>query len=63
MNTEYIKLSQFLKFIGLAETGGHAKILVKELEIKVNGEKETRPGRKLYPGDIVLVDGRKFVVG
>ena len=52
IDTEYITLQQFLKLSGIADTGGQAKILVKELEIKVNGEKENRRGRKLYPGDL-----------
>ena len=56
-------LSQFLKMNDFAASGGQAKILVKELDITVNGEKEDRRGRKLYPGDTVTVNGRKFVIG
>ena len=62
-NNPYITLTQFLKMQNIAATGGQAKYLVKELDITVNGEKEDRRGRKLYPGDIVVVDGRKFVIG
>jgi S4 domain protein YaaA len=62
ITTEYITLQQFLKFAGIAQTGGEAKIMVKEIEIFVNGEKENRRGRKLYPGDTVKVDGKTFVV-
>ena len=62
IKTEYIKLSQFLKFTDVADTGGQAKYLVKMLDITVNGEKEDRPGRKLYPGDVVVIDGRKYTV-
>ncbi len=63
LKKEYITLQQFLKMTGIADTGGQAKYLVKELDITVNGEPEDRRGRKLYPGDIVIVEGRKFVVG
>ncbi|MBQ6451191.1 MAG: S4 domain-containing protein YaaA [Solobacterium sp.] len=63
LKKEYITLQQFLKMTGIADTGGQAKYLVKELDITVNGEPEDRRGRKLYPGDIVVVEGRKFVVG
>lgn len=63
LKKEYITLQQFLKMTGIADTGGQAKYLVKELDISVNGEPEDRRGRKLYPGDIVVVEGRKFVVG
>jgi ribosome-associated protein len=62
ITTEYITLQQFLKFAGIAQTGGEAKILVKEKEIFVNGEQENRRGRKLYPGDEVKVDGKTFKV-
>ncbi|MBE6117107.1 MAG: RNA-binding S4 domain-containing protein [Solobacterium sp.] len=58
----YITLSQFLKKTGIAATGGQAKYLVKELDITVNGEKEDRRGKKLYSGDEVIIDGRKYIV-
>ena len=58
----YITLSQFLKKTGIAATGGQAKYLVKELDITVNGEKEDRRGEKLYSGDEVIIDGRKYIV-
>ena len=58
----YITLSQFLKKTGIATTGGQAKYLVKELDITVNGEKEDRRGKKLYSGDEVIIDGRKYIV-
>lgn len=62
ITTEYITLQQFLKFSGIAQTGGEAKILVKEKEIFVNGEPENRRGKKLYPGDEVKIDGKTFIV-
>lgn len=62
-NSEYITLQQFLKLVGVAATGGQAKIMAHEATITVNGVPETRRGRKLYPGDIVVVEGKKFVVG
>lgn len=58
----YITLQQFLKLKNIASTGGEAKILIQTLDIEVNGEKETRRGRKLYTGDVVLVDGKEYVV-
>ncbi len=59
---DYITLQQFMKVKGVADTGGQAKFLVKELDITVNGEKENRRGRKLYAGDIVVIEGRKYRV-
>ncbi len=51
IHTEHIPLAQALKAAGLADTGGQAKMLVRSGLVRVNGEPETRPGRKLLPGD------------
>jgi ribosome-associated protein len=57
-----IKLDQFLKWIGAAQTGGEAKYRIQEGEIKVNGKVETRRGRKLVEGDSVSIGGKTIVV-
>ena len=57
INTEYITLGQLLKIVDIASSGGEAKILVKELDIKVDGVAEDRRGRKLYPDQIVVIKG------
>ena len=57
-----IKLDQFLKLSGAVDTGGQAKLLIQGGEVRVNGEVETRRGRKLKPGDVVELDGDSFVV-
>jgi ribosome-associated protein len=62
ISTEYIRLEQFLKFCGLADTGGQAKLMIREGLVKVNGEKELRRGKKLVPGDRVEAEGRTFTV-
>ena len=62
ITTEYITLQQFMKLSGIVMTGGEAKIKIKEMDIVVNGEKENRRGRKLYPGDKVKLGGKTFVV-
>lgn len=59
---EPIRLDQFLKFTGLAETGGHAKLLIQNGEVEVNGEVETRRRRKLRAGDIVALGGKELSV-
>jgi ribosome-associated protein len=58
-----IKLDQFLKFVGIAPSGGQAKLMIIDGNVKVNGTVETRRGRKLQTTDTVTVDGRTFVVG
>ncbi|MDJ0591472.1 MAG: RNA-binding S4 domain-containing protein [Pleurocapsa sp. MO_226.B13] len=54
---QYIKLDQFLKWQGIAQTGGEAKIIIKQGMVEVNGEEEIRRGRKLVTGDRVTVAG------
>ncbi|MBF0689611.1 MAG: RNA-binding S4 domain-containing protein [Cellulomonas sp.] len=53
---EPIRLGQFLKLGGIAETGGHARALLDDGAVTVNGEPESRRGRQLRPGDVVEVD-------
>lgn len=48
---DHITLAQALKVVGLAQTGGHAKILIRAGGFAVNGEVATQPGRKLRAGD------------
>lgn len=53
---EYIDLIQLLKAIGLAQTGGHAKMIVDEEMVSRNGELETRKRAKLRKGEVLEVD-------
>ena len=62
IESEYIKLDQLLKLADIASTGGHAKYLIQEGIVKVNGEVEIRRGKKLIPGDIVEVEGNQVKV-
>jgi ribosome-associated protein len=48
-----IRLGQFLKLAGCADTGADARVLLDLGEVEVNGEQETRRGRQLRPGDVV----------
>ena len=57
-----ITLGQALKAANVVGTGGEAKVLIQYGEVLVNGEVETRRGRKLQPGDVVEVGGEKFGV-
>ncbi|MBD2185302.1 RNA-binding S4 domain-containing protein [Planktothrix sp. FACHB-1355] len=60
--TDTIKLDQYLKFIGVAPTGGQAKLLIQDGHVQVNGETEIRRGRQLVTGDRVTVLGRSYQV-
>ena len=57
-----IRLDQYLKYVGLAQTGGHAKYLISEGLILVNGVVEHRRGKKLYEGDKVSYEEKVWVV-
>lgn len=56
ITTEYIKLDQLLKFAELVESGGVAKLFIKESAVKFNGEIMTMRGKKVRVGDRVEVD-------
>ncbi len=53
---DYIELIQLLKAIGIAQTGGHAKMIVDEEMVTRNGELETRKRAKLIVGDVIEVE-------
>lgn len=53
----YITLGQLLKRLDVIQSGGQAKYFLLETEVKVNGEKEMRRGRKIVPGDLVEIAG------
>lgn len=56
IDTEFIKLQDLLKFAGLVETGGQAKILIQDGYVTVKGEICTMRGKKIRNGDIVTLD-------
>lgn len=55
---EFIKLGQAMKKAGLVGSGVDAKFIIQDGQVKVNGETDTRRGRKLYPGDNFEYDGQ-----
>jgi ribosome-associated protein len=62
MDAETIKLDQFLKLMGVVQTGGEAKLLIQNGDVKVNGAVEIRRGRKLVEGDRISVLGDTLTV-
>jgi ribosome-associated protein len=58
-----VTLGQALKVANVVGSGGEAKILIQTGEVRVNGEVETRRGRKLQIGDVVEVEGEELEVG
>ena len=62
LNSEYIELIKLLKLLHIAQTGGHAKIMVEEGEVYVHGKPEFRKRAKLRSGDQVEVAGEKISI-
>lgn len=62
ISTEFIKLDSFLKLANVVETGGMAKVLIKDGEVSVNGETCLQRGKKLRPGDRVEIMGQRLLV-
>ena len=58
----FIKLGQALKLGGFTGSGVEAKLLIEDGKVLVNGECETRRGKKLYDGDIFAVNGEQCIV-
>jgi ribosome-associated protein len=62
VNTKIIKLDSFLKWCGAVSLGSEAKIYVQDGQVKVNGEVETRRGKKLTYGDTVEFEGKIYKI-
>ena len=62
LKDEFIKLGQALKAANLVEDGVEAKYVIQDGLVKVNGETDTRRGRKLYDGDLVTYDGQEIKI-
>ncbi len=59
---DFIKLDSLLKFSGLCATGGHAKNVILDGDVKVNGEVCLMRGKKLYKGDRVEFSGKGIII-
>ena len=62
IHDNFIKLGQALKLSGLVSEGVEAKHIIQNGEVAVNGETETRRGRKLIPGDTFTWQGEEVTV-
>ncbi len=59
---EFIKLDSLLKFADMAATGGHAKIMIQNGEVLVNGEVCLMRGKKIRPGDTVKTQEKEIII-
>ena len=60
IKTDFIRLDSFLKFKGIAETGGQAKQFIQDGIVRVNGQVCESRGKKLRDGDKILVFGDEY---
>jgi ribosome-associated protein len=59
---EFIELIKLLKLLRIAGSGGQAKMMVEDSEVKLNGNPESRKRAKLRPGDLVEIFGKKISI-
>ena len=59
---DYITLINLLKIKQLAQTGGHAKLIVDQGLVHVNGEIETQKRKKLKSGDLIKIDDKTIEI-
>ena len=62
IGTEFIKLEAALKFANAVESGGMAKTVIQDGQVKFNGEICTMRGKKLYDGDIFSFMGANYLI-
>ena len=62
LRDEFIKLGQALKAANLVQDGVEAKYVIQDGEVLVNGEVDTRRGRKLYDGDVLSYQGQEVKI-
>ena len=62
ISTEFIKLQDAMKFANVVYSGGEAKTLILEEQVKVNGEVCTMRGKKLRPGDCFEFMGQTYAI-
>ena len=62
IDTEFIRLDALLKLAGLVQTGGEAKLRIQAGEVTVDGEICTQRGRKMRPGSVAELEGRRLRV-
>lgn len=62
ISDDFIKLGQLLKLANMVSSGVEAKIVIQNGEVKVNGEIDTRRGKKIYPNDVIEYKGQQVTV-
>ncbi len=59
---EFIELNKLLKIVDIAQSGGHANILIEDGLVEVNGTVEFRKRKKLRANDVILAEGHTITI-
>ena len=62
IHTPFIKLDSAMKLADVIGSGGMAKVLIEDGQIRVNGEVCVQRGKKLYPGDYFRFENTEYVI-
>ena len=62
IDTPFIRLDAFLKLCDAVQTGGHAKLVIQNGEVRVNGEVCTQRGKKMHGGDMAEFENVQYTV-
>ena len=62
IKTEFIQLQNVLKLLDIIHSGGESKWYLSSNPVTVNGEEESRRGRKLYDGDILVIENKTYII-
>ena len=62
ITTAFIQLDQLLKWIGVTETGGQARFLIDEGQVRINGVVSNQRRKKIFPGDKVRIGTQEYSV-
>ena len=62
ISTDFIDLGSALKLLNIVSSGGEAKYFLKENDVYINGSKEERRGRKLYPNDKIFFNEEEILI-
>lgn len=62
IQTEYITLGQFLKYVGLIDSGSEAKMFLAKTKVSIDGVEDNRRGRKLYDQTTLKIKNKEYII-
>ena len=62
ITSDFITLGQLIKYVGIVQNGGQVKAFLAENAPRINGELDQRRGQKLFEGDKIEIDSKKYII-